>query len=227
MTEDLYHVLGVERDATPEEIREAYRRKAKRYHPDASGNENSSGRFREVEEAYETLRDGHRRRAYDRKLARGEGPGGDAGQAEPVISRPSGWEPRRSSVVTDWGLRGLSALFEPFRFSMGRGSPVEASPSPSPEPLLEVLLSPEEASRGASVAVDVPLIRPCPRCGGLWLWDRLSCESCAGKGWVRSTRQVRLEIPPRVSNGSEFRCDAAAAGSEVPAFRVRVLVGPA
>jgi curved DNA-binding protein CbpA len=64
---DFYEVLGVPRCAAPEEIRQAFRRLARRFHPDA-GPEGSGERFQEVSEAYRTLSDPERRRSYDRKL---------------------------------------------------------------------------------------------------------------------------------------------------------------
>jgi molecular chaperone DnaJ len=68
MSEDYYDILGIGKDADPQSIRKAYRRKAKKTHPNASGSTNSSERFRKVEEAYKTLGDARKRKAYDEQV---------------------------------------------------------------------------------------------------------------------------------------------------------------
>ena len=93
-SKDHYDALGVSRKASSEEIRKAYRKKAKRHHPDASGGGDSQA-FREAQEAYEALADPGRRAAYDADLSRrergfGAGPGGSR-QGDP--GRPGGRAP--------------------------------------------------------------------------------------------------------------------------------------
>ncbi len=199
MSPDYYAILGIDRDAAPERVRQAYRAAVKECHPDASGTVSSAERFRAVEEAYETLRDKSRREAYDRTLE----------QRRPAV--------RRSAARGDlFGSRpvwtDLSAVFEasPFTFFSRASCPV-----------LDVVLSPEEAARGLSVRVDVPVVTPCPRCRGLDLWY---CSACGGSGRVRSLRRVDLEIPPGVRDDSEFAVELGLAGGELQRFDVHVSV---
>src|SRR6202020_3454667 len=76
--QDYYEALGVSRDASQDEIRQAYRRLAPRYHPDVNKEPGAEDRFKEISEAYEVLRDPEKRARYDRFGARGgSGPSGD------------------------------------------------------------------------------------------------------------------------------------------------------
>lgn len=206
MEQDLYHILGVEPDADSEGIRQAYRREAKRSHPDASGNCRSAGRFRAVEEAYQTLRDPQRRRAYDRRL-------GGAGRVSAERGEPV---PVRVREPAPGGEAFAAAGLAPWR----RGG----------EALLEVLLSLEEALRGAVIPLRLPLRRPCPDCGDLPQWARWGCPTCGGRGTVRSECRLDLQIPAGLRDGGEFRCELRGAFGEpvtdFQGFRVRIAVRP-
>lgn len=71
---DYYAIMGVSRDATPEQVKQAYRKLARKYHPDVSKEKNAEASFKEVGEAYEVLRDPQKRAAYD-QLGKGPAPG--------------------------------------------------------------------------------------------------------------------------------------------------------
>ena len=71
---DYYAIMGVQRDATPDQVKQAYRKLARKYHPDVSKEKNAEARFKEVGEAYEVLRDPQKRAAYD-QLGKGPTPG--------------------------------------------------------------------------------------------------------------------------------------------------------
>ena len=70
---DYYEVIGVDRNATADEIRKAYRRLARKYHPDVNKSEDAATRFAEMQEAYEVLSDAEKRKAYDRFGHAGKG----------------------------------------------------------------------------------------------------------------------------------------------------------
>lgn len=102
---DYYSTLGIKRDATPEEIKRAYRKKARQYHPDVSKEADAEERFKEVQEAYAVLKDPEKREAYDRF-----GKDWKAGQD---FSPPPGWEREFASQGDPFAQAGgFSDFFE-------------------------------------------------------------------------------------------------------------------
>src|SRR5437764_900113 len=123
MARNYYTILGLKETASPEEIQEAFRRLAKAYHPDVSGAD-STPKFLEIQEAWDTLGDAERRRQYDARLGRERRPVRVAPRAQP------------------WPAPGRS-------WSVRVGNPVPAEAGP--DLYLELQLSPTEAARGGEV----------------------------------------------------------------------------
>lgn len=198
MSRDFYDILGVEPDATRAEIKEAYHRKALRYHPDHNpGDRRSEEQFKEVTRAYEVLSDPRRRRLYDRSGRGGlNGAGGS-------------------------GLEGVGDLFQTLNsvISAGFGQWSRAGMSRRGEDIrVEVAVSLEEAMEGVRRDVEVPRIRDCSRCGasGAEPSTRLRrCQNCGGEGRVRVEQGVfslRRECPDCGGRGRQIeipcrRCD--------------------
>jgi len=110
--EDYYSILGVDRDATQEEIQKAYKSKAKKYHPDVSDAPDAEDRFKELNEAYQVLKDPEKREKYDRL-----GQNWDQGQE---VDPPPGWE----NVEVNFGGGGGGASFEDI---FGAGGPASGA----------------------------------------------------------------------------------------------------
>jgi len=124
---DYYQTLGVGANAKSEEIKKAYRRLAKQYHPDARpGDTAASERFKEINEAYSVLSDAEKRKQYD--LMRKYGPlGSAAGRRGPSTGRPGGPPPGfEPSDPGFGGLGGLGGLGDLFSSIFGRGRRAEA-----------------------------------------------------------------------------------------------------
>jgi molecular chaperone DnaJ len=145
MPNDFYEVLGVGRDASDDEIKKAYRRLARQYHPDANdGDPEAEARFKEISLAYDTLRDPEKRRRYDVYGAEGAGGGPGAGGF-------------------DFGVSDLFDAFFGGNFGGGRGP---AGPARGPDAEVHLVLDLEEAVFGAVKAVELRMPVECERCTG-------------------------------------------------------------
>lgn len=177
---DLYIVLGVQREATPGDIKRAYRRLARRWHPDINpGDRDAAVRFRQVLEAYETLIDPDRRRRYD------AGPA-PAPRAEPAPAYGfAGFDfsPRvHAERTTTFG--------ELFEDVFVRSRAPEVAPAHGADIHAQAQLTFEEAWHGTGRAVTITRHHPCPHCAGSG-FHRVSetrCVSCEGAGTVRTVR---------------------------------------
>jgi molecular chaperone DnaJ len=194
---DYYDVLGVAPGAGADEIKRAYRQLARRYHPDISGDERGAA-FLEVSRAYEVLRDPERRRSYDANLVTGSR--ADWLGDEVAIDFPS-----------------VSSVLDRMRDSFFGGAR-EASLS------AEIVVTPQEAFWGTSVALHLPLRRTCPRCGGRGeVWSEW-CAACGGGGEVAKTHEMRLRIPAGVREGARFRFSVAPRGAPLTFVDVRISI---
>jgi molecular chaperone DnaJ len=175
---DLYEVLGVGRDASDEELKRAYRSKARELHPDTNpDNPEAEAEFKQVTVAYEVLSDPERRRQYDQFGL--EGLLGGLGQGP--------WQ--------NFGDVGLGDLFEAFFGAMGaqrRGGP---GPVGGPDAEVSLRLTLAEAASGVARELDVRLPVACEACGATGAAPGTSaarCEQCQGTGELRRVRQSIL-----------------------------------
>ncbi len=173
MAEDYYALLGVSRDATQDQIKQAYRKLARQLHPDANPDPAAEARFKEVSLAYETLCDPEKRQRYDRF-----GPDGV----------PSGGDPFAG---------GFGDLFDMFFGGGGGGFAGGGRPGPPRGVDLEVVieLTLEEAVFGAQAPVSVRTALPCEHCqatGAAPGHTPTACSDCGGSGQVRRVRQSIL-----------------------------------
>jgi len=177
---DLYILLGVEREATLEDIKRAYRRLARRFHPDINpGDRTAEQRFRQIAEAYETLSDPDRRRRYDSA-------GRSMASAEPSTFGFEGFDFSVSvggpSASTFGDLFG--ELFQRRYESNGQ------APERGPDVHQTLTLTFEEAMRGGPREVTVTRQEHCRTCGGLGRLPAMErrCAQCEGSGIVKSAR---------------------------------------
>lgn len=217
MPKDYYIVLGVSRGADLNKIKKAYRVTAKKYHPDASASAESHEKFLELREAYETLVDEAKRRKYDEELAR-------QGRALKITRIPEEIRSRQHSRMEEWSR--TTSFVDEFFSGFVPGFFGREPAGTGKDLYLEVILSPEEASRGGLFPITVPVLEPCPRCHRKGLWEEFFCPVCAGEGVVRAERGFSLSIPPRVGHGTQIRLSTEDIGLKRVHLHILVLIDP-
>jgi curved DNA-binding protein len=209
---DYYKVLGVERTASADDIRKAFRKLARTYHPDvAKDKKTAEEKFKEINEAYEVLGDADKRKKYDELGAgwnqRGPQPG-PGGQAYRTHSWRTG-EPGGEEGF-EFNGTGFSDFFEQFfggggRFNQGRGGFAghESEKGEDVEAVLMVTL--EEAMKGAVRPITMRRNVACPDCNGTGRKGRQVCSTCFGTGQITKTENYKVKIPAGVRDGQRLR----------------------
>jgi molecular chaperone DnaJ len=226
---DFYEVLGVSKSASQEDIKKAYRELARKWHPDRNpDDEGAEERFKEIQQAYDTLSDADKRKQYDaggRFGGFGGGPGG------------AGFPGGGGGFTAD-----LGDIFSSFFGGRGRQQGPREQRGRDLE--TEVRLSFDQAMHGAQIAVSVPttgpcptcsgtgarpgtsphtcprcegtgidaqsqglfsISQPCPECGGQGEIIEVPCPTCGGQGLTQETKRYRVNIPAGVHDGSRIR----------------------
>ena len=225
---DYYEVLGVEKNASTEEIKKAYRKLARKYHPDVNGGDpEAEARFKEINEAYEVLRDPERRSHYDRY-----------GHAQPG----AGFDD-----AGGFGFGGIDDIFDMF-FGGGARRPSGGGPRRGGDLRFDMTITLAEAASGIEEEVEIRRLDTCSACGGSGVspgsstiacphchgagqigttqstpFGRFStyqtcprcrgegriiedpCSECDGQGRVDAARKIKVKIPPGVEDGTRLR----------------------
>jgi molecular chaperone DnaJ len=224
MAQDFYNVLGVSREATPEEIKKAYRKLARENHPDRNPDDpKAEDRFKSIQEAYDTLSDPEKRKQYD-----AGGMFSGFGGGRPGAGAGGGFSSDIGDIFSSVFGRGRA---QPRSI---RGADLET----------EARLSFDQAVNGSQISVSVPKLdrcptchgsgakpgssphvcprcggsgidaqsqgffsisQPCPQCGGTGEVIDDPCETCGGSGLTRQTKRYRVNIPPGVQDGTRIR----------------------
>ena len=229
MATDYYELLGVARDAAPDDIKRAYRKLARELHPDANpGNPNAEAQFKEVAQAYEVLCDPEKRQRYD-TYGSADGPGGEGfgfagggfgdifdaffGGAGPGGSRSSQAGPPRG---TDLEV-AVDLAFEQAVFGAQEAVTVRtavacdtceatgAAPGTSAEVCGECNGAGQVRRVRQSILGQMVTAAPCPRCGGMGRTIAQPCDDCHGEGRRIEEKTYTVDIPAGVDTGSTLR----------------------
>jgi molecular chaperone DnaJ len=233
---DYYEVLGVGRSANPEDIKKAYRTMAKKYHPDANpGDKTAEEKFKEVNEAYEVLRDEQKRRAYDQF-----GHAGVGSAARPGGGASAGYA--GFSDVEDL----FSDIFDGFFGSSGRGTGTRSQGRArrGSDLRYDLVISFLDAAFGKEIQVTIPrseacdschgsgaapgskartcptchgsgqvrmaqgffsVMRTCPTCHGEGTIIEQPCGTCRGEGRVKKNRKITVKVPAGMESGGRLK----------------------
>ncbi len=232
MARDYYEVLGISRDADKDELKRAYRRLARKYHPDVNKEDGAEERFKEINRAYEVLSEPELRARYDRF--------GEAG----VSGAGSGFDNVDISGLTDI----FESFFSGFSGSTGQSGRRRGGPSRGDDLRIDLKLDFREAVFGGEKEIRIshletcdvcngtgakPGTRPrtcptcngsgqvrratrtpfgnftqvsvCPTCGGSGQVIEDKCDSCGGVGQKQETKKLKINIPAGVDNGTRLR----------------------
>jgi DnaJ-class molecular chaperone len=215
---DYYKVLGVPKTAAEKDIKSAYRKLAKKWHPDANptNQKQAEEKFKEFSEAYEVLGDSEKRRKYDAL-------GNDWANAEQQAEAQRRYRSQAGGQQTDpfagmnagagqnGGAAGFSDFFDLFFSGVGRrgGSAPGVQRSPYAERggdlETEIDLALSEAYLGGSKAVTLQIEDNCPRCNGQGVANNAICPQCHGTGRLLQTKKFDVSIPRGVKDGQRIR----------------------
>ena len=213
---DYYTTLGVARTASDDEIRKAFRKLARQFHPDVAKNKaTAEEKFKEINEAYEVLGDPEKRKKYD-ELGANWKSGGEFRPPPRARARGRGRPGQTPEDTGDFefqfGGTGFSDFFEQFFGATGgrncgfagadgrhetveRGQDIEA----------DILVSLEEAAHGATRPISLRRSVPCESCHGTGVQGRQPCPACGGQGHVAKEDRYQVKIPTGVGEGQRLR----------------------
>ena len=201
-TQDYYAVLGVERNASDDEIKRAFRRRARETHPDVSDQPDAEERFKEINEAYDVLSDSSKRQMYDQYGtvdARGFGGGADIGD-----------------IFGGFGMEDIFSAFFTGVYGAGQRVRLEGR-----DMATQLSITLEEAATGAEKDLVIDRLAPCDVCGATGMAPDatvVTCPDCGGTGQVRTQRRTFLGVMQSV--GPCMRCGADGIDNRPPLRRV-------
>lgn len=189
---DYYEVLGVDKNATEAEIKSAFRKKAKEFHPDLNkDNPDAAEKFKEAQEAYSVLSDEQKRKMYDQYGHAGVGGASTSGGA-------GGFSGFQGFDASDFGFGDIFDSIFGGGFSGGSGfsgfsgSTSSTRATRGNDSLMRMDLTFEEAIYGCEKKFTIDVVEECDECDGLGGFDAKTCSTCHGSGTVTTQQQTIL-----------------------------------
>jgi DnaJ-class molecular chaperone with C-terminal Zn finger domain len=203
-SKDYYQILGVGRTATEKEIKQAYRRLARKHHPDLNpGDKSAEAKFKEINAAYEVLSDPEKRRKYDQF--------GDQWQYAGQFDQSEGrenvrWNSSSGGTTFKYGnLSDFSDIFSDLFSDLGTDSRVKYRPRHGQDIEYPIEVSLDEAYYGSTRIIQLQTEEPCVSCGGTGRIGNRTCTICNGAGGKVTSKRLEVKIPAGVKDGSRIR----------------------
>ncbi len=215
-TKDYYEVLGVKRGVADDEIKKAYRKLARKFHPDLNpGDKAAEEQFKQLQEAYDVLSEAENRKLYDQygenwravKAGAGVPPPGWEGTRRTAGGQAPGQAPGGFdfSDFEFGGFGGDAAGGFDFGDLFGRAGRSARRSNRGQDVEAELELPLEEAHRGGRRTLQLQAAETCPTCNGAGVKDNKPCPTCGGAGQVLRPKTIEVNIPAGVRDGSTIR----------------------
>ena len=217
---DYYEILGIKKNADEKEVKSAYRKLARKYHPDVNKADSSSAKFKDINEAYEVLSDKDKRRKYDALGANwqqgsdftpppgyeninmnfgGFGGGFSQGQSSAGFDEMGGFSDFFTSIFGSSMHQQQKASQPQYKYQS------QARPQPQPKPSThldvtqDLIIDAEDAIYGSVKNVKVAFMDKCPDCKGK------GCYSCGQSGFAPVSKNLTVKIPKAIKEGAKIR----------------------
>ena len=205
---DYYQILEVNRKATDKEIKQAYRRLARKHHPDVNpGDKSAEAKFKQINEAYEVLSDAEKRKKYDQF--------GEKWQYADQSGKGFQWDFGQGGTSTTFdfgdlasGAGNLGSIFDTLFGDQGagrRGFRATSRPKRGKDRDYPIEVTLEEAYHGATRLIHLQAEERCQLCAGRGIIQNRPCSACGGSGMITQSRRLEVNIPPGVKDGSKIR----------------------
>ncbi len=203
VAKDYYNRLGVSQDASEREIKQAYRKLARKHHPDVNpGDKSAEARFKQINEAYEVLSDKEKRQKYDQF--------GDQWQhadqfAQAGYQQAPSWNFSQAGSAQGFHFEeaDLGSLFGNLFRRGGRSQRAKPRRGQDIDHPVEVTL--EEAYHGTKRTIALRSEQPCSSCHGSGQIQNMPCSVCRGSGIAPALKHLEVKIPPGVKEGARVR----------------------
>jgi len=201
---DYYQILGVSSNASEKEIKQAYRRLARKHHPDLNPNDKSAeARFKEINAAYEVLSNPEKRKKYDQF--------GEQWEYAEQFAKAGGqgrvrWDFGKGGTTFEYGdLSEFGDIFSSLFGDSGIGSRMKRGPQRGQDIESPIEVSLEEAYHGSTRIIQFQTAEPCTACGGTGRVGNRVCTICNGTGGKVISKRLEVKIPAGVRDGSRIR----------------------
>lgn len=205
MTKDYYKILGITEFETAENIKNAYRKLARKWHPDVAGNSNDViERFKEINEAYQILSDKNKKAEYDRARSFYQ-------YAHSTKQTSTNQEQKKGPTHdSNTDKRGIRFSWEEFinkkQYEQNYTKKEEKKVPRNGENIYtDIEISIFDAMSGATKTINMLQSTPCPKCNGRKFNNGTICSHCSGKGIFTNYKKFSVKIPAGVKNNSKIR----------------------